>query len=354
MSTAAAEQSDATELLTLTPEQIGSRITRLLAGTVGGSDVVVQDVRRTFGGNARRAWSFDATWRGGAPGSPLAGIMLVQVENAQVQADLVSEFGVLHGLRDAGVRAPAAIALDATGAVIGAPSMILERLPGAADAVGFLRATDVAGPTAMTRQLAAIAARLHRFDWRAAGLGEFLPGGDLAPEVAARRQVDAWHVSFVETRMEPYPVLSAIYRWLLANVPDPERLGVVHGDFRPGNFLYEDGQITALLDWELAHLGDPVEDVAWAYREFWTPARFVSLTDFVQEYARGGGQSISPSHLRYYRIFTEAKFATISLRAARAFHEGRTSNLRLADRAATVTESVTRCLGWMAEGAGDA
>jgi aminoglycoside phosphotransferase (APT) family kinase protein len=129
---------------------------------------------------------------------------------------------------------------------------------------------------------------------------------------------------------------------------------VIHGDFRPGNFLYVGSDITALLDWELAHLGDPVEDLAWAYRDFWSPARFVALEDFVDAYVAAGGPRPSAAHVRYYRVFTEAKFATISLRAARAFHEGRTTNLRLADRAATVIESVTRCLSWMDEADADA
>jgi aminoglycoside phosphotransferase (APT) family kinase protein len=341
------------DLLALPVAEVGRRIAALLAETVG-EPVSVADVRRTFGGNARRAWSFDATWRDGGEDVALEGIMLSQVERAQVDGDLAGEYALLRGLQAAHVEAPAALALDATGDVIGAPSVILERRPGDANAVRFLRAEDGAPGTRLTRHLAVLAARLHTYDWRAAGLGPVLGDEGLDPRAAARQQVDAWHASFLAARMEPLPVLASVYRWLVERLPETDRTSVVHGDFRPGNFLYVGGDITALLDWELAHLGDPVEDLAWAYRDFWSPVRFLSLEDFVDAYAVAGGQRPSTAHLRYYRVFTEAKFATISLRAARAFQDGRTTNLRLADRAATVTESLTRCLAWMDEADADA
>jgi aminoglycoside phosphotransferase (APT) family kinase protein len=343
-------EAPATEtLLALPVETVAGRIARLLQDTLGARDVVVERVERTFGGNARRAWSFDAAWSGGAVESPLRGIMLSQVERAQVDADLTREFGVLRALDGTGVRAPAAIALDASGETIGAPSMILERCPGDANAVRLLRAADPTVPRELIRQLARIGARLHTVDWRATGMGALLDGAGLEPAAGARRQVEQWQDAFRDARMEPHPVLSAVYAWLIANLPTPSRTSVVHGDFRVGNFLHEDGRITGLLDWELAHLGDPVEDVAWAYRDFWSPARFLTLDAFVDEYQQAGGPPIAAAHLRYYRIFTEAKFATISLRGARAFHDGRTTNLRLADRAATVPESLTRCLRWIDE-----
>ncbi|MCW3010315.1 MAG: putative aminoglycoside phosphotransferase, partial [Solirubrobacterales bacterium] len=324
-----------TELLSLSVEEVGRRIEALLAETIG-QPVSVTGVRRTFGGNARRAWSFDAAWSSGGEDVAFEGIMLSQVERAQVDGDLADEHALLRGLQAARVEAPDAIALDVTGEVIGAPSVVLERRPGDANAVRFLRAEDPVAPTAAIRHLAALAARLHTYDWRAAGLGPVLGDEGLDPRAAARQQVEGWQASFLAARMEPQPVLTSVYRWLLDRLPEPERVCVVHGDFRLGNFLYVGDRITALLDWELAHLGDPVEDLAWAYRDFWSPARFVPLEDFVDAYAAAGGPRPRPAHLRYYRVFTEAKFATISLRAARAFHEGRTTNLRLADRAATV------------------
>ena len=56
---------------------------------------------------------------------------------------------------------------------------------------------------------------------------------------------------------------------------------MVHGDFRFGNVLYDDTRVTAMLDWEMVHLGDPLEDLAWAYRTRWSLEQFVPLDEFV-------------------------------------------------------------------------
>jgi aminoglycoside phosphotransferase (APT) family kinase protein len=341
------------ELLRLPVEDVAARIAALLATVPGAADVEVVDVRRTFGGNARRAWSFTARWTTDGGVRTVPGIMLSQVERAQVDGDLGREFALLRGLEAAGVRTPAAIALDASGDVVGAPSMLLERLPGEANAVRLLRTEDVPAGARLTRQLAELGARLHAFDWRSAGLHDVLGAATDDPHEAAAQQVEAWFRTFRAARFEPTPALAAVFGWLLDHVPPPPRCSVVHGDFRPGNFLYRDGEITGLLDWELAHVGDPIEDVAWAYRDFWSPERLLPLDAFVAEYERHGGPRVTAGHLRYYRIFTEAKFATISLRGARAFRDGRTTNLRLADRAATVVESTARCLAWIDESEGE-
>lgn len=338
-------EGQAAELLEISAEELAERIGRLLAEELGTARVEITDVRRTFGGNARRAWSFEADWSGGNRPGPLAGIMLSQAERGQLDVELAREFRLLRGL--AGVRSPAAIAIDPEGKTIGAPSLVLERCEGTADAVAFLCPENPAVGTALTVDLAEAAARLHAFDWRGAGLATVLEGGGLDPVEAARSQVESWEATFRAVRMEVHPVLAAIYGWLRERVPTPARLSVVHGDYRPGNVLFSGARITALLDWEMAHVGDPVEDLAWAYRSFWSPERLLGIDDFVAAYEAAGGSAVTAAHLRYYRIFTEAKFATISLRAARSFQERQTRNLRLADRAASVTASLTACLDWL-------
>ena len=68
--------------------------------------------------------------------------------------------------------------------------------------------------------------------------------------------------------LEPQPIIRAAIRWLRANPPPPpERVSVVHGDYRVGNFLYTKEGIHGIVDWEMAHLGDPLEDLAWSFME---------------------------------------------------------------------------------------
>jgi len=69
--------------------------------------------------------------------------------------------------------------------------------------------------------------------------------------------------------VEPNPLLVEAFIWLKAHLPVAPRVSLLHGEYRPGNFLYEGSQIRAVVDWEYAHLGDPVEDLGWAFlRQF--------------------------------------------------------------------------------------
>jgi aminoglycoside phosphotransferase (APT) family kinase protein len=273
-------------------------------------------------------------------------IMLSRPPGSQVQVEPRREYDVLRNLHGSAVRAPRVWALDALGEVTGASSVVLQRLPGRADAVDFLR-NDPCRGRRLTEDLARATAALHTADLNRVGDvldAQIRTDGSVDARATAVAQVEQWRSTFLATRMEPLPVIDRLFGWLFDHAPEPARLCVVHGDLRPGNFLYQDDILITLLDWEMVHLGDPVEDLAWVYRPLWSPERFLDLESFVHRYETFGGPAVDPDALVYHRIFAEVKFATISLRAARSFADGTTTNLRLADRAATVTPALT--LAW--------
>jgi len=271
--------------------------------------------------------------------------MLSQVGGRQVESDVVREFHVLKALNATGARVPRALSVDSSGDVIGSPSIVMERLPGKANAVDFLNSTDISSNRLLTEDLAQVVAQLHDVRWDARAFDPSLEG--LSPKAVAALQVEHWFQTFEAQRMEPNPVMASLFGWLRRQLPEPQRICLVHGDLRPGNFLYEHGRVTGLLDWEMAHLGDPIEDLGWIYRPFWSPERFVSLREFVALYSQMTGQQVAWANVLYYRIFSELKFATISLTAAKAFASGSSMNLRHADRAATVGPCLRRCLDWI-------
>jgi aminoglycoside phosphotransferase (APT) family kinase protein len=330
-------------------DEIAAQIAALLRAQVpGAADADVTEVKRVFGGNARRAWACQAAWTG--PDGRRRDeelIMLSRPPGSQVQVEPRREYDVLRALHDSAVRAPRVWALDALGEVTGASSVVLQRLPGHTDAVAFLRDADGDQGRGLTEDLARAAAELHTADLdRVDGVldAQIRADGSLDARATAIAQVEHWRTVFLASRMEPLPTLDRLFGWLLDHAPEPARLCVVHGDLRPGNFLYLDDTVIALLDWEMVHLGDPVEDLAWVYRPLWSPERFLDLESFVHRYETSGGPAVDPDALVYHRILAEVKFATISVRAARAFADGTTTNLRLADRAATVTPALT--LAW--------
>lgn len=321
-----------------TEAQMQARLANLLGEP--GADVQISGWGRVFGGNARRAYAFNAQW---SDGRSLPCIMLSQVAATHVASDIAAEYGVLRALNGSSVRAPEALAFDPGGSVTGSPAIILARIEGAASAVDFLKQPDQAAARTLTRHLAHVIADLHRFDWRGAGLDP----GSTDPVQA---QIDHWEQEFRQHRLEPHPVLAWLFRWLRNHAPEPTRLALVHGDLRPGNFLYRGGEVTALLDWEMAHIGDPAEDIGWIFRALWSPERFVPIDQFLEVYSAQADFEIPRRTIAYYRIFNEVKFATISIAAAHSFASGGTSNLRHIDRAAKIPECLRLAQEWIASG----
>jgi aminoglycoside phosphotransferase (APT) family kinase protein len=314
-----------------TPDEVAGLLTRRHPSVV---DVAVSPPERVFGGNARLAWSCEATWTedGARHIEPL--ILLVRAAGSQVTTDPSWEVAVLVRLSGQDVRAPKVWAQDLAGELLGAPAVLLQRLPGQADPVAYLNADPAVGRP-RTLDLARAAAELHAADPTGLSAGEPL--------------VDGWRDRFLACRLEPHPTVSWLFDWLADHTVTPAHVAVVHGDLRPGNVLYDGDRIVGLLDWEMAHVGDPVEDLAWAYRALWSPERFVPLDEFVRAYESAGGSAVKPDALRWHRVFAEVKYATISLQAARAVVDGRSHNLRLIDRARTVAPALARCLDWLAE-----
>ncbi|MET0371796.1 MAG: phosphotransferase family protein [Sphingobium sp.] len=108
------------------------------------------------------------------------------------------------------------------------------------------------------------------------------------------------------------PLIHIAADWLAANIPpEPDRLVVVHGDAGPANFLFDGDRVTALLDWELVHIGDPMADLAMmCLRGLFQP--FVPLRQAFADYAAAGGAPVDLARIRYWRLLFQAGFASRS------------------------------------------
>ncbi len=305
--------------------------------------IEIRNLAPVSGGNARRAWSFDLA-ADRQDEADLSCIILMQAEAGQLESDLATEFQVISALKGTGVPAPAACWIDPDGSQLGAPAIILERVAGTTDILALRAPEPGERNRAVALAFADAAAALHTVHHGTTALA-FL--GETTPQSAAAEQIAYWESLFLKHRMEPHPAIVYAFRWLKDHQPVADRVTLVHGDFRLGNFLYEGTRITALLDWEMAHLGDPAEDVAWAYRTLWTPEMHLSLDAFVARYEARSGIRLRPENLLFYRLFGEIKHAVISITAARSFADGRTRNLRLADRMTMVPPCVQQFLEWL-------
>jgi aminoglycoside phosphotransferase (APT) family kinase protein len=235
---------------------------------------------------------------------------------------------LMNALRGGDVPIPSLQWSDLQPAWFDTRSLVFERSRGEADRA-VLRDKDpmklgLEGRIDLARAMAGVLADLHLVSPAEYSLDLVLP----YPDDAVMSEVNRWDYAIDREKLDPERKLTAARDWLQVNLQQaPEELSLVHGDFRPANFLVEDGRITALLDWEMAHLGDAVEDLGWYSCSLYRTEHFPegwTVEDFLARYVERGGVEPDPARLRFWQIFAELKLAIIGLRAVRNVEEGRT------------------------------
>jgi aminoglycoside phosphotransferase (APT) family kinase protein len=131
-----------------------------------------------------------------------------------------------------------------------------------------------------------------------------------------------WERVYEEDTLEEHPMVPRTLAWLKANRPVAKRISVVHGDYRSGNFLYDGdtNRITAILDWELGHLGDPHDDLSWVLMRGWghydesgafLHCGMLTQEGLLQRYQERSGFEVDPDTLRYYVVLNTLKLGII-------------------------------------------
>jgi hypothetical protein len=130
-------------------------------------------------------------------------------------------------------------------------------------------------------------------------------------------ELDEWERVLAERGGAPDPVLAFSLRWLRDHIPAYDGPPVlVQGDTGPGNFMYAGGRVTAVVDWELAHLGDPMDDIAWLSLRA-TQEPFTDFPARLREYEALSGNVIDEVRVRYYQVMAETKLQVMSHRGPR-------------------------------------
>ncbi|MGO9876787.1 MAG: phosphotransferase family protein [Acidimicrobiia bacterium] len=159
-------------------------------------------------------------------------------------------------------------------------------------------------------------AALHRLDPVNLDLPAF-PPPTTVPD-AVRHELDELDQVLIRRGGNPDPALAFTLDWLRRNIPVyQEPVVLVQGDTGPGNFMYDAGRVVAIVDWELAHLGDPMDDVAWLSLRA-TQEPFPDFPARLREYEEWSGHKIDDSRVRYYQVMAEAKLQVMSHRRADA------------------------------------
>jgi aminoglycoside phosphotransferase (APT) family kinase protein len=173
--------------------------------------------------------------------------------------DMGREYRVMSALQGTAVPVPRTYALCEDPAVIGAPFYLMSRVPGTAYRLASqLEPLGPARTRSVCEQLIDTLAALHAVDPAAVGLDGFgRPAGFLA------RQVSRWRTQLEASACRDLPAAATLHALLAGSVPPQSPDGIVHGDYRLDNVLTDDGdRVAAVIDWEMATLGDPLTDLA--------------------------------------------------------------------------------------------
>jgi aminoglycoside phosphotransferase (APT) family kinase protein len=286
--------------------------------------VDVRNLARIPGGASRQTYRFDATIDGVARGL----ILRRDPVDSLLETDRRVEFLAYKSFHARGIPTPEALLLEETGTVLERPFFIMSRVDGGVAANPF--SADPYGAHARTIGDAFFTNLGHI----AAAPVDDLPVREAFampdPSACWSVQLAHWEGMIDADASGPQPIArAAIRRLRRAPPPPPAKISVVHGDYRSGNFLHDgEGRILAVLDWEMAHLGDPLEDLAWAIDPLWRhfdPDRagaMLGREEAIAVWERASGLACDPAALAWWSLFSAVKGFAIWMSAAKSFREG--------------------------------
>ncbi|MGW0158490.1 phosphotransferase family protein [Mycobacterium sp. NPDC003323] len=254
--------------------------------------------------------------------------------------DVGREHRVMSALADSDVPVPRMRVMCDDDSVLGTPFFVMEHVPGRIFPDRVLRDATPDDRAAVYADLARVLARLHRVDWRTAGLSDFgRPDGYLA------RQVALWTRTWETVKVEECAEMDSLATWLPQHLPTADEACIAHGDYRLGNVLLHptEPRIVAVLDWELATIGHPMADLGYAAMTYHLPGDTDPLmgvegedltgtgipdeSEFVAAYCREAGRDV-PDDLPIFVVFSMFRLASIVAGVWRRGLDGNASDAR--------------------------
>jgi aminoglycoside phosphotransferase (APT) family kinase protein len=308
------------------------RIARWLDERLGGSEAV--RVWPMTGGGSCEIWGIErAGERSVLRRAPPSA-------SSSTAHDVLREYRILEAIRDQDVRIARPLAVCDDPEVAGAPFYMMEYVEG----IPIRQKLPEAYADAPAEQARALAehidalAEIHNVDWLGCGLeGVGKPEGYLA------RQVPRWRAQLDSYRCRDLPLVEEVASWLEANRPAEQSPALVHGDYKLDNVLFSPtlpARALAVVDWEMASIGDPLVDLAWALIFYPEEGNELALgsagrpggfalgalpgsSEMVERYARATGRDVTP--LGWYSVFSPWKLAIV-LEGSHAKHVRGESN----------------------------
>jgi aminoglycoside phosphotransferase (APT) family kinase protein len=335
-------------------DELAPRLTAFLASETGLAEeaVRVSGLRRMAGGASRELWALDLGLEGAGGPERLELVLRRDPAGREHEGDRGLEYRVLAAAGEAGLPVPRVHWCCTDPGVLGSSFFLMERVEGETIPRRILR--DPAFEKARGRlvaQLGEALAGIHALDTSAPGLAGL--GNSAAGVDSARGEVARLAEGLRQLAVEPHPVLDLAERWLLERAPQLRRRVLVHGDYRLGNVVCDGDGLRAVLDWELAHLGDPVEDLGWLCVRAWRFGRdelpaagLGTRQELVAAYEAAGGDAVDPASLRFWEACGNFKLALVFVTQARVFLDG-VASVELASLGRRIAEAERELIALM-------
>ncbi|MFT4052917.1 MAG: phosphotransferase [Novosphingobium sp.] len=287
------------------------KLTAYLRDRFGEDDLQVTSVQPLAGGFGKQTIIF------AAEGKALSGEYVIRRdigENAGLDTSchlIHREYPVIRAAFEQGFPAPDALWLDTEHRLLpGGHFIVMRRAPGKVAGNFFGAQTTI--PDDLADILADKMAQLHRIE-PLRELGDLTDTirtelWDLPLQDCVASYIRNWYEFYLREQHTPSPALVALYGWLLDNIPDsPGVPRLIHGDIGFHNFLLHEGRMSALVDWEFAHIGDPAEELGYVKV---TVGQSLDWDRFMARYQAAGGKAVSDDALRFYGVWAYVRNAS--------------------------------------------
>jgi aminoglycoside phosphotransferase (APT) family kinase protein len=310
-------------------DALATRLQRLIEIECGAGNHVV-NLAPMEDGHAGLTFGFDTM---DAAGRPLDSYVLKLAPAGVTRrgnTDVYRQAPLLRALKAAGLPVPSVPWASPDGGALGVPFIIMERLPGRIFLVWEPHSSFPRDPIQVRDvwlQAARMLARLHKVDWRTS-----LP--DWEKPRSLNEELDFWTPLLRHAQEREWLAAGTELRTLLAaRLPDGYPVGVVHGDFQPGNILYVDGQAEGLIDWELTSVGSQGLDVGWllmmsdskAWYQAWQPVASVSREELIDAYRKAGGPALSD--IDWYQALASYRLGAIACLNVKLHRTGKRTDI---------------------------
>ncbi len=325
-------------------EELARRLCDHLAKT-WQTEVSHAHIEQIHGGASRETYRLRLV----VNGIPRGVILRRDPPSSLIDTERALEFRTYEAAWRAGIPVPEPLLLEEDEGVLERPFSLMAEVTGCETAIANLALPEYQS----------VSGRIAERKWTL--LGELaarsidelgVTGFMEVPEHPAQRELDYWAGVIRTDALHQQPVAEAAIRWLTRNLPDPSgHLCLVHGDYRSGNFLYNQaGEIPALLDWEMAHIGDPLEDLAWSLDPLWGwPDRALAggllpRAEAMALWERASGFQIDRQAFRWWQVFASLKGLAIWISSSEDFANGSTKEPILALAGWMMTDRQNRIL----------